>query len=69
MVCLEREQVMAEQRKMFTQSMRRKSTPNTTHSHSNHGGPRSQMAVEAAKKADKDFKYNICKAKEDPGHR
>jgi hypothetical protein len=45
---LEREQVMAEQRKMLTQSMRRKSTPKTTQSHNSHGGPRSHTAVEAA---------------------
>ena len=40
---------MAEQRKMLTQSMMRKRTPNTTQSHSNQEGPSSQSPVDAGK--------------------
>ena len=42
---LEKLQVMAEQRKMLTQSIRRKRTPNTTQSHSSQLGPSSQSPV------------------------
>ena len=45
---LENEQVMAEQRKMLTQSMTRNKTPNTTQSHNNQLGPSSQSPVLAA---------------------
>ena len=44
---LEKEQVMAEQRKTLTQSMTRKRTPKTTQSHRSQEGPRSQSPVDA----------------------
>ena len=47
---LESEQVIAEQRKTLTQSMMRKSTPNTTQSHKSQSGFSSQSSLDTARK-------------------